>query len=383
MADSIITIKKINQKEINNIKKDIGSAWQKNTNLELAQFDLGKKVIYHPEQITKFKHGERPFPVLVEVDLTNRCNHRCSFCFYAENIGVEADKPSLKKEILMERLTEAKKLGTKAINFTGGGEPMIHPDFIEIMKHVANSGFDVGTITNGSVITQRNVDELVDNLQWIRISVAGGDKESYKKVQGVDQFEKIVQNIKLICDCKINKQSKINIGIRTLVTPENVQSLLHFATILKNMAVDYWQLAPDQYTNDKGEFWNSDETQNVFIAIKNMFQEKYIKLLTTGYIEAQEKLDYPQTCYAHFFMIGIAAEGDVTFCKNARGENGFIIGNINKKSLSDIWNDTKTKDIESWVRPNNCGLFCKSMGINNNMEDIVHPNPSMFPNNVG
>ena len=89
---------------------------------------------------------------------------------------------------------EAKKLGTKAISFTGGGEPTIHKDYLELIKFTNEIGFDVGTITNGSAITERNVDTIIENLQWIRISMAGGDAESYSKVQGVDQFEKIVSN---------------------------------------------------------------------------------------------------------------------------------------------------------------------------------------------
>lgn len=98
---------------------------------------------------------------------------------------------------------------------------------------------------------------------------------------------------------------------------------------------------------------------------------------------AQEKLDFPQTCYAHFFMLSILAEGHVSYCKNARGEEKFYIGNINKNSLKEIWEGEKTKEIEKWVRPNNCGLFCKHMAINNTMEEITNPDPDITPNFVG
>ena len=100
-------------------------------------------------------------------------------------------------------------------------------------------------------------------------------------------------------------------------------------------------------------------------------------------MNTQESLDIPKTCYAHFFMLVITAEGYVTFCKNARGHDDFYIGDINKKSLIEICDDEKTKEIESWVRPNNCGLFCKHMAINNSMESLVNPDPNMSPNFVG
>ena len=385
MSD-IINIKnssKVN-KDGNELKKETGFAFRtSNNNLNLHNFDFTKKILYHPEKISAYKNGERPFPITIEVDLTNRCNHRCSFCFYAEHIGVEADKPSLDTSLLKSRLKEAKDLGTKAISFTGGGEPTIHKDYVSLVEYANEIGLDIGTITNGSTITSRNVDTLIKNLQWIRFSIAGGDAESYEKVQGVDQFNLILKNIELMSKRKSELKSNLNIGIRTLATPENIHSLEEFANRIKNLNIDYYQLAPDQFSNDKGEFWNNEETQKVFKNIQNILESNGIKLLTTTYMVAQENLDYPTTCYAHFFMIAILAEGNVTFCKNARGEDNFYIGNINDKSLSEIWDDVKTKKIEEWVRPNNCGLFCKHMSINNTLEGILNPDSGMSPNFVG
>jgi MoaA/NifB/PqqE/SkfB family radical SAM enzyme len=380
----IITIKNLSPNNVNELKKQAGIEWKKNKqSAELGNFDFNKKILYHPEKILAYKQGKRPFPTTLEVDLTNRCNHRCSFCFYAEHIGIDSEKPSLEIDVLKERLVEAKKLGTRAISFTGGGEPTIHKNYLEIIKFCKETGFDVGTITKGSAITERNVDSLIDNLQWIRISLAGGDRESYKKVQGVDQFDLILKNIKLLAKRKTERKSNLNIGVRTLVTPENITTLENFVRIIRNENINYYQIAPDQFSSDKGEFWNAKESQEIFKNVKHILVENKINLLTTTYVAAQENLDYPTTCYAHFFMLAILAEGYVTFCKNARGEEKFYIGNIYKNSLEEIWNDTTTKNLEKWVKPNNCGLFCKHMSINNTMEDLMNPDPNMSPNFVG
>ena len=64
--------------------------------------------------------------------------------------------------------------------------------------------------------------------------MAGGDAESYSKVQGVDQFEKIVSNLKLLSKKKAEIDPNFNIGVRTLVTPDNLYSLEEFAGIIKN-----------------------------------------------------------------------------------------------------------------------------------------------------
>ena len=50
-------------------------------------------------------------------------------------------------------------------------------------------GFDCGLITNGSVITEKNAGLLLDNLNWLRISMSGGIKIAILKFR-----EKIILN---------------------------------------------------------------------------------------------------------------------------------------------------------------------------------------------
>jgi len=372
----------------NEFKKQTGTNWNRGNSesLELGNFNFGKKIFYHPENITALKQGKRPFPITLEIDLTNRCNHNCSFCNYAERINTSRD--SLDTSVLKTRLKEAKTLGTKAVVFSGGGEPMLHKDYFEIIDFTKQVGFDVGTISNGSIIAENNVDTIVKSLQWIRISLAGGDRDSYKKVQGVDQFDKIIENLKLLSDVKIKKNNQFNIGIRTLVTPENVHTLINLARIIKNFKINYLQFAPDQYTTDKGLFWNNETTRTIFNEVKEILKTENINLLGTAFMREQEKLDYPTTCYAHFFKGAILAEGDYAFCQNVKDHTQkdiqkYLIGNIYKSTLSEIWSSDMIKDIESWVRPNNCGLFCKHMAINNSLEEVMNPNPELSPNFVG
>jgi len=350
--------------------------------MKLENFDFSKKIFYHPDKIQKYKDGLRPFPVTVEIDLTNNCNHKCSFCFYADKIG-RGRMPTLDTKKVKKTISEMKKLGTRGISFTGGGEPMLHPDFLEIVKYSKNLGIDVGLITNGSAINGKKAKDLNENLTWIRVSMAGGDAASYQKVQGVDQFDKIVNNLKLLYEEKKKLNSKLNIGVRILTTADNINSLSLLHEKFKGVDVNYIQVAPDQYTNDKGTFWYSEKSQKIFKNLERNLGFLNIKLLTSNYVWGQDQLEYPKKCYAHFFQLCLCAEGDLMFCKNARGEKKFIIGNIYKNSLKEIWNSKTNKDLESWVKPSNCGLFCKHIHMNTAMEKVVNPTSDDSPNFVG
>ena len=352
-------------------------------NLELYNFDFSKKIFYHPGKVNEFMEGRRPFPVTLEVDLTNACNHRCSFCFYADNLnrkivdGKSIPPPKLDVETIKSTVIEASRLGVKGISFSGGGEPLAHPDFFNILKHTNDNDIDCGLITNGSLIF-KNVNALADNLQWIRVSMAGGDKESYEEVQGLDHFDRVMTNIALLRAAS----STLNIGVRILVTPKNLHSLTSFANLIKDMGLNYLQLVPDQYTDDDGMFWNSKETQEVFSNVGKIINENKTKLLTTTFLDTQTDLNYPKKCYAHFFQTVITAEGDLVFCKNARGVQKYILGNINQQTLTEIWSSEKILEIEKDIKPSNCGLFCRCMALNNAMESIVNPPSDMSPSFV-
>jgi MoaA/NifB/PqqE/SkfB family radical SAM enzyme len=273
-------------------------------------------------------------------------------------------------------------MGSRGISFTGGGEPMLHSDFIEIIEKTKQIGFDIGLMTNGSLMNENKIHNVINELQWIRISMGGGNVDSYRKIQGVNHFEKVMQNIELLSEIKKQENSNLNIGIRTLVSKVNLQSLSNLATRIKDLNINYLQLAPDTFTSDEGHFWFSKETHEVFRNIEQILDENKIMLLTAGYSWYKDKLDFPRTCYAHYFQIAIVAEGHLTYCKNARGSENYYIGNIYENTLEVIWGNDRVKNIESWIRPNNCNLFCRNMGLNTSLEETIYPDINMSPNFV-
>ena len=66
--------------------------------MKLKNFNFNQKVQLQPDQIHQINSNLRPFPITIEIDLTNHCNHRCSFCVWGEHIST--DKSSLIKENL-------------------------------------------------------------------------------------------------------------------------------------------------------------------------------------------------------------------------------------------------------------------------------------------
>lgn len=84
------------------------------------------KLLKHLDKLKRLQDGESPSPVMAHISLINACNLTCSFCCFANR--------DLTDRLPLERVKKAldsfKKIGVTGIEFTGGGEPTLHPDFV-------------------------------------------------------------------------------------------------------------------------------------------------------------------------------------------------------------------------------------------------------------
>ena len=73
-----------------------------------------------------------PIPALANVDLTNRCNLTCPVCFANANAAGYLYEPDLiQVRTMLQALRDERPVDARTVQFSGG-EPTIHPNFIEI-----------------------------------------------------------------------------------------------------------------------------------------------------------------------------------------------------------------------------------------------------------
>ena len=90
--------------------------------------------------------------------ITGKCNYNCLHCFNA------ADNNRLQSEFSLDEaeklIEEAEACGINAFTITGG-EPMLHPHFMDIIRSIYKHGMYVEELnTNGFFITQKILDEM-------------------------------------------------------------------------------------------------------------------------------------------------------------------------------------------------------------------------------
>ena len=111
-----------------------------------------------------------PAPAFYEIDLTNWCNLNCLWCCARE---ARLKNPRDMDLVLVRHLIDkAVKLNIGVV-FSGGGEPTLHPNFQDIIKH-ATKCLGVGLVSNGT--NPAKIREYLEVTKrhpnsWVRLSL--------------------------------------------------------------------------------------------------------------------------------------------------------------------------------------------------------------------
>jgi MoaA/NifB/PqqE/SkfB family radical SAM enzyme len=113
--------------------------------------------------------GRRLFdrkPLQCSLYVTDRCNLDCAYCTEYDN-----SRPHPRLEDLKKWIRKIRELGTMRIALVGG-EPLVHPNIVEVVRYCRELGFATSLTTNGFLLTRRLLAELEDaGLQVMQISV--------------------------------------------------------------------------------------------------------------------------------------------------------------------------------------------------------------------
>lgn len=136
-------------------------------------------------------------PVICNYYVTYRCNARCSFCsIWSENKVHARDVAS--PAVVSRNLGDAKKLGVKIVDFTGG-EPLLYEGLPDVLAYAKNIGLKTTVTTNGINYPDRasELNGLIDILQF---SLDGSNRETHDDVKGVLSFDRVMESIEVARD---------------------------------------------------------------------------------------------------------------------------------------------------------------------------------------
>lgn len=138
----------------------------------------------------------RPFPIHLDIEPTNRCNLKCTFCDKLPYL--RADQFGDMNVGLFKRiLDEGCENDLCSIKLSYRGEPLCHPQLVEMVGYAKKKNIlDVYFNTNAMLLTEDTSNRLIDaGLDRISISVEGTDPELFEKARKGASYKKILDNV--------------------------------------------------------------------------------------------------------------------------------------------------------------------------------------------
>ena len=121
--------------------------------------------------------------------LSDNCNMRCRHCWIEPRFTDGKPDPGRVVDVdaLLGAVREAKTLGLTSAKLTGG-EPMLHPRFLEVVDLLTTEELSLHMETNGTLMTAEAARHLKDNsrLAFVSISLDGADARTHDAFRGVE-----------------------------------------------------------------------------------------------------------------------------------------------------------------------------------------------------
>lgn len=173
-------------------------------------------------------------PRQVSIALTNACDLHCMYCYAPKH------KASLNTERLLPWLKDLDNEGCLGIGF-GGGEPTLHPEFVEMCKHVAGeTRLAVTFTTHGHRLTPLLAARLKGSIHFTRVSVDGVEL-TYEAQRG-KSFSSLLKGIDSIATLS-------PFGINVVVNERTVAELSALVELAQKVGASELLLLPQQPTS--------------------------------------------------------------------------------------------------------------------------------------
>lgn len=194
--------------------------------------NLAAKYVFFSEK-KKLKKMKTPVHLIFFV--TNRCNLRCSHCFYWRHINKSSSEMNLEE---IKKIVKSLKNSLESVIITGG-EPFLREDLVEVCKifEKYNKTKKIIIATNGMIPEKiysqsRRILEETNLDLTVQVSIDGFE-ETHDKIRGVKGcFKNAVETVKRLKQLSENRN--FNVTITTTISKNNADEIENLIFFVKN-----------------------------------------------------------------------------------------------------------------------------------------------------
>lgn len=187
------------------------------------------------------------FPLNIDMEASSRCQILCRHCFRQYTDIKENQLMPL--ETYKKVVAECGAHGLFTLKFSMRGEPLTHPDIVEMVRFAKDSGVkEVWINTNGGLITEKLAEGLMRaGVDWITMSFDGLG-EYYERVRYPLKYEESLEKLKTL------RRVRDRLNAKTLLNVQSIWSAIkhdpnEYISLMKSI-VDRVAYNPDMNYKD-------------------------------------------------------------------------------------------------------------------------------------
>jgi MoaA/NifB/PqqE/SkfB family radical SAM enzyme len=306
----------------------------------------GLKFVEYRKKIKEAEAGKLMcLPCEIFIKTTYNCNHACPRCLHGGKIFPQGDDYFMSFDTVKKVLDESAEKGVFSTVFTGG-EPTLHPQLPDFLQYAASKGFpDISVVTNGSELSEDIINALVNYVTRINISIDAITKETYKKVRGVDDYDKVLDRISVLLNTR--KDTPL-LSVSFVLSEQNMHELDAFVAQWEHKADGGIKIYPykNVYSIIDEEFKNVLE-KGATEKIKDIERPTVV----SG-DSAKIMSDYSIKCTIPWYRCHIGIRGEIQACTTV----GFCdhpqmyMGNIHDMTFEEAWNSPDWENLRQITR---------------------------------
>lgn len=286
------------------------------------------------------RRGAEEFPLMVVMSIIYPCNFGCPMCPYTDgNSDIRKFYREHKGELFPVKLWEsiADEAGPYSawMRCTGGGEPMLHPNMVEMIEYAKARGARIWINTNGSMFGPHKVQRaklervIKAGTDLIEFSMDAGDAQTYAELRpprgglgsksAESWWEGQVDNVKAAL--ALRKEYKIPTRVVvSIIRQEAIEGKLQ-------EAIDFWlkEVGVDEVITRKFLSWDD----NTAIPLGNALDKHLYKDLPS---------EKEQPCVWPFERLNVDTLGRISLCgQDISFRTSELFPNANDVSIKEIW----------------------------------------------
>ncbi len=299
-------------------------------------------------------HQRPKAPLDIVIMPTTNCLTNCIYCYANRNRKINSNI-SIKR--YKEIIAESKKLGVRMVDIIGG-DIFAYPKWFELLSTLKEYDYHKECLLSTKIPLNKDAIKKLHilGIERIQLSVDSLNISSVKNILRVLNSKAYVS--RMIKTFELLQDYNIKVSVHTILTKQGAtkNDLMSIYQVLKDKEnVEEWRIDvafSSMYSDISYHDYKVKDSDNkkLSIFINSLSkQEKKIKIINEideidSSIERKKETFFYEkavSCPANVYSCFILPDGKVTICEQFYWQKEYIIGDITKQSLLEIWNSDK------------------------------------------